>query len=86
MNDFQVEVLGDIINTMILVFLVSAANSDLYIALWTLYSLALLGHAPRIFHKVTKRGVPIGAVLVSWLFSMLVFMILTQESQASTSP
>jgi amino acid transporter len=57
-NILQVRGLDNIVNATLLVFVVSAANSDLYIASRTLYSLALLGHAPRIFRKVTKRGVP----------------------------
>jgi amino acid transporter len=85
-NDFQIEVLYNVITAMMLVFVVSAANSGLYIASRTLYSLALLGHAPRIFRKVTKRGVPIWAVLVSWLCTMLGFMTLAEESLSCTSP
>jgi amino acid transporter len=84
-NTLQVRGLGNIVSAMLLVFIVSAANSDLYIASRTLYSLALLGHAPRIFRKVTKKGVPMWAVLVSWLFSMLVFMNVAEKSRAGTS-
>jgi amino acid permease len=85
-NTLQVRGLGNVVNAALLVFVVSAANSDLYIASRTLYSLALLGHAPRIFRKVTKRGVPIWALLMSWLFSMLVFLNVAEGSQGGSSP
>ncbi len=42
----------------ILVFTISAANSDQYIATRTLYGMAKDGNAPRIFTKCTSRGVP----------------------------
>jgi amino acid transporter len=42
----------------LLVFTLSAANSDQYIATRTLYGMAKDGNAPRIFTKCNKRGVP----------------------------
>jgi amino acid transporter len=47
-----------VINACILIFTISAANSDQYIASRTLYGMAKDGNAPRIFTKCTKRGVP----------------------------
>ena len=85
-NTLQVRGLANIVNAALLVFVVSAANSDLYIASRTLYSLALLGHAPRIFRKVTRRGVPIWALLMCWVFSMLVFLNVAEGSQDGISP
>lgn len=85
-NTLQVRGLANIVNAALLVFVVSAANSDLYIASRTLYSLALLGHAPRIFRKVTRRGVPVWALLMCWLFSMLVFLNVAEGSQDGISP
>jgi amino acid permease len=37
-----------------LIFVFSAANSDLYIASRTLHGLALKGHAPKVLAKTTK--------------------------------
>jgi hypothetical protein len=47
-----------IANGSLLLFTLSAANSDQYIATRTLYGMAKDGNAPRIFTKCTKRGVP----------------------------
>jgi len=85
-NTLQVRGLANIVNAALLVFVVSAANSDLYIASRTLYSLALLGHAPRIFRKVTRRGVPIWALLTCWIFTMLVFLNVAEGSHNGMSP
>jgi Amino acid permease len=85
-NTFQIRGLAHVVNASLLVFIISAANSDLYIASRTLHGLALLGHAPRIFRKVTKRGVPIWALLLCWLFSMLVFLNVAEGPQNGASP
>lgn len=73
--------LAHVINASLLVFIFSAADSFLYIASRTLYGLALLGQAPKIFRKVTKRGVPIWALLFTWPFSFLVFLNLGEGPQ-----
>ncbi len=43
-----IRVLNHVINAAILIFVMSAANSDLYIGSRTLYALAAEGKAPRI--------------------------------------
>lgn len=73
--------LAHVINASLLIFIFSAADSFLYIASRTLYGLALLGQAPKIFRKVTKRGVPVWALLFSWPFSFLVFLNLGEGPQ-----
>ena len=45
------KVVNHIINACILIFVLSAANSDLYIGSRTLYGLAAEGKAPRIFAR-----------------------------------
>jgi amino acid transporter len=55
----------DAINAFLLIFTFSAANSDLYIATRTLYSLAVEGNAPKIFARTNDRGVPIYALGLS---------------------
>ncbi|KAF4633244.1 hypothetical protein G7Y89_g4873 [Cudoniella acicularis] len=54
-----VQTVPDIMNICLLIFTFSAANSDLYIATRSLYSLAVEGNAPRIFSRTNDRGVPI---------------------------
>lgn len=70
----RIRVLPDIINAAILVFCISAANSDQYIAARTLYGLAIDGKAPRIFRRVDRRGVPYVALSVTALFCGLAFI------------
>lgn len=66
--------IAPVLNGSILIFVLSAANSDLYIASRTLYGLANAGKAPRIFARTDSRGVPIFALGFSTLFCLLSFM------------
>ena len=76
-----VKVMSHIINGCILVFVFSAANSDLYIASRTLYGLASAGEAPAIFKKTNNRGVPVYALAMSTLISLLAFMNVSDDSR-----
>ncbi|KAF9532935.1 dicarboxylic amino acid permease [Crepidotus variabilis] len=69
-----IKVLDHIINASILIFVMSAANSDLYIGSRTLYGLAVEGKAPAFFKKVTKRGVPLYCLIFCTAFCGLVFL------------
>lgn len=76
-----IKALPSILNACILLFVLSAANSDLYIASRTLYGLATVGNAPRIFAKTDKRGVPIYALGLSSAFCLLAYMNVSSSSQ-----
>lgn len=52
------EVLPDVINGALLVFVLSAACSDIYVASRTLYALSKEHQAPKIFKHIVKRRVP----------------------------
>lgn len=54
-----------IINFVILIAALSAMNSLLYSATRMVFSLARAGYAPRRFGRLTSRGVPLGALLLS---------------------
>ncbi|KAH8893861.1 amino acid permease [Thozetella sp. PMI_491] len=69
-----------ILNACILVFVLSAANSDLYIASRTLYGLASDGDAPAIFKRTDRRGVPVYALLMSAACALLAFMNVTDDT------
>jgi len=69
-----IKALNHVINAAILIFVMSAANSDLYIGSRTLYGLAIEGKAPALFRKVTNRGVPLPALLFCTAFCALVFL------------
>ena len=66
--------LPNVINVCLLIFTFSAANSDLYIATRTLYSLAVEGNAPSIFSRTNQRGVPIYSLALSSSFCSIAFM------------
>ncbi len=78
----HINVLPHILNASILLFVFSAANSDLYIASRTLYGLASDGSAPAIFRKTDKRGVPIYALFTSAIFGLLGFLNVADDSKA----
>jgi amino acid transporter len=69
-----IKVLNHIINAAILIFVMSAANSDLYIGTRTLYGLAVENKAPAIFKRVNRLGVPVPSLIVCTLFCGLVFL------------
>lgn len=76
----RINYLDDILNACILIFVFSAANSDLYIATRTLYGLAAEGKAPRIFAYTDRRGVPFVALFTSSLFALLAYLNVSDNS------
>lgn len=54
-----------IMNLVILSSVLSAASSDMYAASRLVYSMSLNGHAPKIFNKVTKHGLPVYGLIFS---------------------
>ncbi|KAK3681701.1 amino acid permease/ SLC12A domain-containing protein [Podospora appendiculata] len=73
--------LGDAVNGLLLVFTISAANSDIYLASRTAWALAKDGQAPKIMGRTNKRGVPVPAVALSSIFIALGFMNATKSSK-----
>ena len=54
-----------VVNFVILVAALSAMNSQLYITTRMMFSLARAGYAPRRFGKLSGRGTPVSALLLS---------------------
>lgn len=79
-EEASIPILPDIVNACILLFVFSATNSDLYIATRTIYGLAREGKAPRIFAR-THRGVPIYALGVCSLVSLIAYMNVSNDSK-----
>jgi amino acid transporter len=77
----QIPVLPDILNGAILIFVMSAANTDLYIASRAMYGLAVEHKAPKIFGRTNDRGVPIPALLASTAFCLLAYMNVVDDSK-----
>jgi amino acid transporter len=64
---------GHFVNAIVVVAFIPAGNGVVYGQSRTLYSLAKIGRAPKIFSNATKRGVPWVAILISnlWAFPSL---------------
>ncbi|KAK0503212.1 dicarbixylic amino acid permease [Armillaria luteobubalina] len=75
-----IRVLNHVINAAILIFVMSAANSDLYIGSRTLYALAAEGKAPKIFTRVNRLGVPYVASMFCTMFCGLVYLNVSSSS------
>ncbi|CAH0023709.1 unnamed protein product [Clonostachys rhizophaga] len=75
-----VQVMPHIINGCICLTILSAANTDLYIASRTLYGLASDGKAPAIFKRTNNGGTPIYALAVAAVFALLAFMNVSDDS------
>ena len=74
------DALPNAVNGLLLVFTISAANSDIYLASRSVWALAKDGQAPHIFHKTNKRGVPLWGVGLSCLFIALGFMNVSKDA------
>lgn len=62
---------ADIMNFVILTALLSVGNSGLFVSTRILYSMSQEGMTHSIFSKLTKRGVPLYALLVTLGFALL---------------
>ncbi|KAL8291302.1 hypothetical protein RQP46_002280 [Phenoliferia psychrophenolica] len=76
-----VKVLPQILNACILVFVMSAANSDLYIGSRTLYALAAEQKAPAIFLRCNRMGVPYVALSLCSAFCCLAYLNVSTGSK-----
>ncbi|KIJ16508.1 hypothetical protein PAXINDRAFT_176227 [Paxillus involutus ATCC 200175] len=75
-----IRVINHVINAVVLIFVLSASNSDLYIGSRTLYSLAVERKAPRIFAKVNRMGVSWPALILNTLVCFLTFLNASSSS------
>lgn len=76
-----IAVLPGFLNACILIFVFSAANSDLYIATRTLYGLAKEGNAHRIFARTDKRGLPVYSLGACALIACIAFLNVSDDSK-----
>ena len=65
---------ASVMNAVILTSVLSCGNSGMYAATRMLYSMAVEGKAPKIFAKVSKRGVPLNALIVTTIIGMAAFL------------
>ncbi|CAI0642798.1 unnamed protein product [Colletotrichum noveboracense] len=76
----QIKGLDHVINGCLVVFVFSAANSDIYISSRTLYGIAIDGKAPRIFTRTTKAGVPFVSLALCGAFCGLAYMSVSSSA------
>ena len=62
------------INVFILVAILSAGNTGMYASSRMLWYLAKKGHMPAIFSRVSKRGIPVYAIVATMLVSSTTFL------------
>lgn len=65
---------ASVMNAIILTAMLSAGNSGLYASSRMLWQLAVDGKAPKIFAKLSKRGIPVYALLATLAVGCLAFM------------
>ncbi|KAF3911177.1 hypothetical protein AA313_de0209363 [Arthrobotrys entomopaga] len=71
-----VPVLPSIFNAVILISVISVANTCSYGSTRTIQALAERGHAPKIFAKIDSQGRPIYALILALAFGFLGFIVL----------
>ncbi|PYH95812.1 amino acid permease [Aspergillus ellipticus CBS 707.79] len=76
-----IPILPHILNACILVFVFSAANSDLYIATRTIYGLSREGKAPSFLSKTDRRGVPVYALILCSAIACIAYMNVSTDSK-----
>lgn len=77
MKNSGTQILPDIFNAVILIAIISAANSNVYSGSRILYGLAQVGTAPKFFLWTTKQGIPYVAVLFTAAFGALGYLVLS---------
>ncbi|KAK6362673.1 hypothetical protein TWF730_000128 [Orbilia blumenaviensis] len=76
-----IPVLPSIFNAVILISVISVANTCSYGSTRTLQALAMRGHAPAIFAKIDSKGRPIYALLLALTFGFLGFIVLAPKGE-----
>jgi lysine-specific permease len=73
-KEFGLPFAASIMNAIILIAVLSAANASLYSSTRIFWHMAQKKHAPQLFAKVNRQGVPVKALFITALFGCLVFL------------
>lgn len=73
--------LPSLMNAIILIAVVSVANSSVYACSRCMTSMARIGNLPRFFGRVDRKGRPLNAILATLIFGLLSF-IAASDKQA----
>lgn len=79
----QTKILPHIFNAVVMVTVLSAANSNVYVGSRVLYALAQTGNAPKQFTYVTKQGVPYLGVLTTAALGLLAFLVVNNNANTA---
>lgn len=71
---FNVPFAADIMNAILIIALLSTANSGLYASARMIWGLAQKQTLPELFAKVNRRGIPINGLLLSMLLSLIALL------------
>ncbi|AET41576.1 uncharacterized protein Ecym_8297 [Eremothecium cymbalariae DBVPG len=77
-----ITVVPHIINAVILIAVISVANSAMYSSSRTLHSLAEQNFAPKYFTKLNKHGQPMRCLFISALFGLISFVAEYRDQEA----
>ncbi|EEB07070.1 amino acid permease inda1 [Schizosaccharomyces japonicus yFS275] len=76
----RVKALPSVMNAVITISVISATNAMSYAGSRVLQSLAVKGHAPKIFKYIDRQGRPLPALCLIFLFACLAYLNLTGKS------
>ncbi|OQE27338.1 hypothetical protein PENSTE_c004G03422 [Penicillium steckii] len=79
-GDAGIKAIPSIVNAVCLTSAWSASNQSMLTGTRALYGLAIKGHAPKIFLRTTKWGVPYMCVLLQVAFSFLAYMCVSNDA------
>ncbi|KAJ5125474.1 hypothetical protein N7448_004794 [Penicillium atrosanguineum] len=79
-SDAGIKAIPSVVNAVCLTSAWSASNQSILAGTRTLYGLAVKGHAPKIFLRTTKWGIPYMCVLLQILFSLLSYMCVSNSA------
>ncbi|KAH7591693.1 Amino acid permeases signature [Nakaseomyces glabratus] len=73
--------LPSLMNAIILIAIVSVANSAVYACSRCMVSMAHIGNLPKFLSKVDKRGRPLNAILLTLFFGLLSFIAASDKQE-----
>ncbi|GKZ24948.1 hypothetical protein AbraIFM66951_011805 [Aspergillus brasiliensis] len=79
-SDAGIKVVPSIINAVVLTSAWSASNQSILAGTRTLYGLALKGHAPTVFLRTTRHGVPYACAIAQIAVSALAYLTCQNEA------
>lgn len=73
--------LPSLMNAIILIAIISVANSAVYACSRCMVSMAHIGNLPKILSKIDRRGRPINAILATLFFGLLSFIAASDKQE-----